>query len=232
MRWGCGKMRGLAWLHLLQQRHLLSLPLYLHGLPPASTPETQVYKEKIKQPWNVKCIIQLQPKTLHPPGNSGSTRVRDESPGTVGAGSHCNSFSLTLPPSWLNVSFHPSPLSLCVQCVQLAESGSLLSASPPIVSHFWLLLFIQHLLLNSDSNSPSLFLCLLLSHFFCLCFSLSHLPPSLHFILRSQLQHHLLQEALPDPSSSPAYVPMSQAPRTVFLPTQSPYRYFFYKKNY
>ena len=65
-RWGAWP--GLA-LPPCSSAHLLSLPLYLHGLPPASTPEPRFTKEKIKQPWNAKCIIQLQPKRpSHPRG--------------------------------------------------------------------------------------------------------------------------------------------------------------------
>lgn len=118
----------------------------------------------MKQPWNVKCIIQLQPKRPWLPSRGAQVLpVSEMEVQALRVGSlksfAVSVFPLTLPPSWLFVSLPPtlsvSPTPIPYQSVHLAESGS------PTVSHFWLLLFAHHRL--SNSLPPTLFFSLSIS---------------------------------------------------------------------
>lgn len=151
----------------------------------------------MKQSWNVKCIIQLQPRCPTLPSRGAQVPLLSEmkvqaAGGGCGAGSHLWSLSFSsppLPPGSFSLSVRPSlsPALSLGQIVQLAESGSLLpTLLSSCLSHFWLLLFAWYL---SDSLPLTLFPTLCLPSLLLLSLCLSFPPSSSS---RSRLKYNLL----------------------------------------
>lgn len=194
-----------------------------HWLQPCSALESQFTKGKMKRSWNVKCIIQLQPRCPTLPSRGAQVPLLSEmkvqaAGGGCGAGSHLWSLSFScpscLPALFLSVRPPLSPALSLGQIVQLAGSVSLLpTLLSNCLSHFWLLLFTWHL-----SNSlplplfPTLCLSSLLLLSLCLSFPLSSSS-------RSQPKYNLLQEALPDPPG--LLISLCHIPRTFSFPSES-----------